>query len=353
MKILAINPGSTSTKVAVYDDRQLVKELTLRHSTEEIAAWPTVMDQFDFRMKIIVEAVEHAGIELSQIDAVIGRGGLVKPIASGVYEVNEALKHDLRHPVGQHASNLGGLLADEIARRAGARAFIADPVVVDEMSEVAHLTGLPQIRRTSIFHALNQKAIARLYAERRGASYESLDLIVAHLGGGISVSAHRHGQVTDTNDALSGDGPFSPERAGTLPAEALVELCFSGQYDQAQIRKMLNGRGGVVALLGTNNIIEVIGRADAGDAEASLVLDAMCYNIGKQIGAMAAVLHGRVDAILLTGGIAYSQRICDAIGRMVRFIAPVEVMPGENELEALAMNALRVMKGEIEPKVYR
>ncbi len=352
-RILAINPGSTSTKVAVYDGEELIKELTLRHSSEELSHFSSVMDQFSFRKDIILRAVRDAGLDIGTFDAVIGRGGLVKPIPSGVYEVNDALKRDLQQsPIGQHASNLGGLIAAEIASAIGARAFIADPVVVDELQEVARVSGLPGLNRVSIFHALNQKAIARAYAAREGKAYESLNLIIAHMGGGISVGAHRQGVVVDANNALDGEGPFSPERAGTLPAGQLAAMCFSGRYTHAEVRKMLSGKGGFVAHLGTNNTGEVICRAESGDEAARLVLDAMCYNVAKYIGSMAAVLQGKVDAIILTGGIAYNACVCDYIEKMVSFIAPVVVMPGENELEALAMNALRVMTGEENPKVY-
>ena len=351
-KILAINPGSTSTKVAVYDGEELVTELTLRHSAEEISRYPDIASQFAFRKRIVLEAVCDAGVDLSTLDAVIGRGGLVKPIPSGVYEVNDRLKEDLIHPVGEHASNLGGLIAREIADELGIRAFIADPVVVDELQEEARVTGLAGVSRRSIFHALNQKAMARRYAEEIGRRYEALNLIVAHMGGGISVGAHCRGRVIDVNNCLDGEGPFSPERAGTVQAGDLVSLCFSGRYSEPEVRRMITGKGGLVALLGTNSVQEVVARTQAGDAEAKRVLDAMSYQVGKAIGAAAAVLHGAVDAIILTGGIAHNAPVCDYIRKMTDFIAPVVVRPGENELEALAMNALRVLRGEIEPLVY-
>ena len=353
MRILAINPGSTSTKVALFEDEKLLFELTLRHTAGELSRYGSVLDQFEFRKEIILNALRDEKIGLSSLDAVIGRGGVVRPIKSGVYEVNETLCHDLRHsPMGAHASNLGGLIADEIAREADARAFIADPVVVDELQPAARVTGIPQIERRSIFHALNQKAIARQYAAQQGRKYEAMNLIVAHLGGGISVGAHRRGEVVDVNNALNGDGPFSPERAGSLPAQQLADLCFSGAYTAEQIRKMLCGEGGMVALLGTNDMREVIRRMEAGDRQAQLVIDAMCYNVAKWIGAMAVALCGEVDAILLTGGIAYNECICRAIEEQVSFLAPVAVIPGENELEALAVNALQAMRGEIEVQEY-
>lgn len=352
--ILAINPGSTSTKVAVYNDTEELLSITLRHTGEELAQYDSITDQLPFRRRIVIEALDNAGVKLSRLDAVIGRGGLLKPIASGVYTVNEKMIDELRNrPSGLHASNLGAMLAYDIANQASARAFIADPVVVDELQDVARVTGLPEMERVSIFHALNQKAIARNYAESCGSEYEQMNLIVAHLGGGISVGAHQKGRVIDVNNALNGEGPFSPERAGTLPTLALAELCFSGRYTLPEVARMINGRGGLVALLGTNDVREVVTRANSDDRRARQVLDAMCYNIGKSIGQMAAVLGGEVDAVILTGGIAYNTYVCDYIRQMVSFIADVVVVPGENELEALAANALRVLEGRLVPKEYR
>ncbi len=351
--ILAINPGSTSTKVAVYRGSEQVLELTLRHSSEEIGAFPSILDQFDFRKEIIMKAIADAGVSASDFDAVIGRGGLIKPIKSGIYEVNAAMLDDIRHrPMGQHASNLGALLAYDIAKVAGAKAYIADPVVVDELQDVARITGLPEVERVSIFHALNQKAIARAYADKIGRKYEDLNLIVAHLGGGISVGAHRKGEVVDVNNALNGDGPFSPERSGGLAAVSVAELCFSGKYTLAEITKIVSSRAGYIAHFGTNSALEVAKMAEAGNEHAQLVRDAMCYNIGKEIGSKGAVLKGRVDAIILTGGIAHDKYVCRYVEDMVSFMAPVIVMPGENELEALADNALRVLEGRQTAKVY-
>lgn len=351
--ILAINPGSTSTKVAVYKDLDKVLELTLRHSSGEIGQFATILDQFEFRKEIIMKAIEDAGVKLTDFDAIIGRGGLIKPIKSGVIEVNEKMLDDIRNrPMGQHASNLGALLAYDMAKEANARAFIADPVVVDELQDVARITGLPQIQRVSIFHALNQKAIARAYADSIGKEYEDLNLVVVHLGGGISVGAHRKGEVIDVNNALDGDGPFSPERTGGLPALSLAQMCFSGDYTYEQIRKMINSQAGFIAHFGTNSALEVSDKADAGDQRYALVRDAMCYNVAKYVGSMSVVLKGKVDAIILTGGIAHDKYVCGYIADMVSFIAPVVVKPGENELEALAGNALRVMEGKLEAKAY-
>lgn len=351
--IVAINPGSTSTKVAIYNDDKVVRELTLRHSTEELAPFANVIDQFDFRKNIILNAMKEAGVKLSDIDAVIGRGGLIKPVKSGVYEVNETMIDDIRNrPVGHHASNLGALLAYDIAKEAGAKAYMADPVVVDELQDVARITGHPDIERVSIFHALNQKAMARAYAEKHGKRYEDLNLIVVHLGGGISVGAHCKGEVIDVNNALEGEGPFSPERMGGLPALAVAKWMASGKYTVEQISKFITSKGGFVAHFGTNSAMEISCRAENGDKRAALLQDAMCYNVGKAIGSMAAVLKGKVDAIILTGGIAYEKYVCDYIADMVSFIAEVVPMPGENELEALAFNALRVLEGKLSPKVY-
>lgn len=352
-KILAINPGSTSTKVAVFENDKELFSTTLRHSSEEIGRYKTILDQLDFRREVILEAVKASGVALGDLDAVIGRGGLLKPIPSGTYEVNAQMIEDIRlRPAGQHASNLGALLAAEIAQLAGVKAYIADPVVVDELQAEARLTGLPQIKRESIFHALNQKAVARVYADSIGRPYEELNLVVAHLGGGISVGAHRKGLVVDVNNALDGEGPFSPERAGTMPAKAFAELCFSGKYTLAEVSKMLSGKGGIVAHLGSNDTREVGARAEAGDAEAKLVMDSMAYGVGKTIGSMLAVLKGDVDAVILTGGIAYSAYVVGYIKSMIEPLAKVVVMPGENELEALAMNAQRVLEGKLTPKTY-
>lgn len=352
-KILTINPGSTSTKVAVFENDKELFSTTLRHSSEEIGRYKTILDQLDFRRDVILDAIKQSGIALTDLDAVIGRGGLLKPIPSGTYEVNEKMIEDIKErPAGQHASNLGALLAAEIAKLAGVGAYIADPVVVDELQDVARLSGIPALERQSIFHALNQKAVARVYADKIGKPYEELNLVVAHMGGGISIGAHRKGLVVDVNNALDGEGPFSPERAGTVPALAFAKMCMSGKYTLAEVAKMINGKGGVVAHLNTNDMREVENRYNAGDKEAILVADAMAYGVGKFIGQMIAVLKGEVDAVILTGGIAYDKNVVGYIKGMIEPMAKVVVMPGENELEALAMNAQRVLEGKLTPKVY-
>ncbi|MHC1704667.1 MAG: butyrate kinase [Tenuifilaceae bacterium] len=352
--ILAINPGSTSTKIAVYKNNKSVFLKNIKHSTEDLKGFTKVADQFEFRKDIILKELKEAEIDINSISAVVGRGGLLKPIESGVYEVNEKMKVDIQHStMGEHASNLGAFIADNIAKSIPkARAFIADPIVVDELEDVARIAGHPKFKRISIFHALNQKATARTHAKSIDKKYEDLNLIVAHLGGGISVGAHCKGKVIDVNNALDGEGPFSPERSGTLPMGQLVKLCFSGEYTLDQVKKMINGQGGLVAHAGTNDAYQVEMKAKAGDKDAKLLQDAMSYNIGKYIGAMAVVLKGKVDAIILTGGIAYNPDLVDYIKDMVGFIAPVAVYPGEDEMQALAMNGLMVLKGEIIAKSY-
>ncbi len=353
-RILAINPGSTSTKIAVFDGNKSIFLKTLRHSTDELKGFTHIAEQFGFRKDIIMQELANASIDIDSINAVVGRGGLIKPIESGVYEVNDRLKEDLQNGVlGEHASNLGGLIASDIANSIpGARAFIADPVVVDELQDVARISGHPEFVRMSIFHALNQKAIARTYAKSINKSYKELNLIVAHLGGGISVGAHRDGRVVDVNNALDGEGPFSPERSGTLPAGALAKLCFSGKYTLEEIKKMITGIGGFVAYLDTNSAYDVEIKAKDGDPKCILIQDAMAYQTGKEIGANAAVLHGKVDAILLTGGIAHNTYLVNYIKEMCSFIAPIIVYPGEDEMQALASNGLMVLNGEVETRNY-
>jgi butyrate kinase len=354
-RILAINPGSTSTKFAVYFDEKCVMNKTIRHSMDELLSYKNVVDQFDFRKGFIIEALMEEGIEVDSIKFVIGRGGLTYPLESGVYRVNnQMIKHAREGILGQHASNLGPLLADFIALQIpNAQAFIADPVVTDEMDEVARIAGHPEFERLSIFHALNQKATARLHARKTGKAYESLCLIVAHLGGGISVGAHKNGRVVDVNNAFDGEGPFSPERSGTLPAGQLITACFSGKYSEDQIRRMVVGEGGFVGYLETNSAKDVQERAKTGDKKAQLIQEALFYQVSKLIGEMAVVLEGKVDGILLTGGLAYNKELEKYIKKKAGFIAPIFTYPGEDELEALAMNALRVARNEVEVKEYK
>ncbi|MFI3299544.1 MAG: butyrate kinase [Rikenellaceae bacterium] len=357
--ILAINPGSTSTKIALFEGEELKFQHNVVHSAEELRDFSTVASQFSLRKGAVVSELKEMGVELTDIDAVIGRGGLIYPLESGIYEVNELMKQDLHNPpYGEHASNLGGLIAEDLAaeitelKGEKVHAYIADPVVVDELQDVARISGHPNFERNSIFHALNQKAIARKYAKDKGKKYEELNLIVAHLGGGISVGAHRNGRVVDVNNALDGEGAFSPERSGTLPAGQLVKCCFSGKYTQDEIKKMLKGNGGLVAYLGTNDGREARAMVAAGDKKAALVLDAMNYQISKLIGEMAVVLCGKVDAIIVTGGLAHSKSGTAAIREQAGWIAPVEIYAGEDEMGALASSALRVLSGECAAREY-
>ncbi len=355
MRILVINPGSTSTKMAVYDDEKPILLHSIAHSAEDLAPFDNITEQQDFRRNLVLQELERADIPLA-FDAVIGRGGLVKPIAGGVYEINDSMINDtLRGCVmHNHACNLGCLIAHEIAVTIPhCRAFIADPGVVDELSPLARISGSPLMDRICIWHALNQRAIARRYAMGIGKNYEDLNLIICHLGGGISVAAHEHGKAIDTNNALDGEGPFSPERAGSLPAADLIRLCFSGKYTEKQLLKRIAGQAGLTAHLGTNNMKEILQRIQNGDEHARLVTDAMIYHTAKQIAAEGAVLCGHIDAILLTGGMAHSDYITSELRRRISYLAPVYCFPGENEMEALALNALSVLKGTCEAQVYQ
>lgn len=352
--ILVVNPGSTSTKFALFEESGIEFEKTLRHSASELAGFPRISDQFHFRKDLIMNELKERKTDFSRIAAVVGRGGLIKPIESGVYLVNAQMKKDLLLGArGEHASNLGGLIADDIASSLpSAKAFIVDPVVVDEMEPVARISGHPAIDRISIFHALNQKAVARAYASSAGKRYEELNLIVAHMGGGISVGAHRKGRVVDVNNALNGDGPFSPERSGGVPAGQLTDLCFSGKYTHSEVKSMITGKGGMVAYLGTNNFQEVCRMAGSGNEEAKLIRDAAAYQVSKEIGAMAAVLEGRTDAVILTGGMAWEDSFTSIISSMVGFIGKVVIFPGEDEIKALAFNGLMALDGKTEVREY-
>lgn len=355
MRQLIINPGSTSTKIAVFENEESVFETTLRHSNEELGKYEKVADQFEFRKNLIIDALKENNITLESLDAAVGRGGLLKPIEGGTYTVNDKLVEDLKANInGEHASNLGGLIARSIGDETGIPSFIVDPVVVDELDEVARISGHPNFERASIWHALNQKAVARRAAsEKFNKKYEEMNFVVAHLGGGISVGAHKKGKVIDVNNALNGEGPFSPERAGSLPADQLVKVCFSGKYTEAEIKKMIVGKGGLSAYLGTNNAKEVSDRAQAGDAEAKLVYNAMAYQVAKAIGEYSVVLDGQVDAILITGGIAYDKGFVKMIENKVKFIADVIAYPGEDELLALAQGGLRVLNKDELAKDYK
>ena len=354
MKILVINPGSTSTKMAVYEDEKPILLRNITHTAEELAPFDAITEQQDLRRQLVLDELKRSDIPL-EFDAVIGRGGLVKPIAGGVYEINEQMVEDTLHGcvMHNHACNLGCLIAHEIAATIpGCRAFIADPGVVDELTPLARISGSPLMPRICIWHALNQRAIARRYARGIGREYEDLNLIICHMGGGISVAAHEHGRAIDANNALDGEGPFSPERAGSLPAADLIRLCYSGKYTEKQLLKRIAGHAGLTAHLGTNNMREILQRIKAGDEHAQLIVDAMLYHTAKQIASEAAVLCGQIDAILLTGGMAHSDYIVSELRRRIGFLAPVYVFPGEDEMEALALNALAVLQGKRQAKVY-
>jgi len=352
-RILVINPGSTSTKIAIYDGESEVVRMTLRHSESDLSKFNAMADQSEYREAFVLKFLEENNISLSSINAVVGRGGLLKPVAGGTYKVNDSMCDFIRNAKrGEHASNLGSLVAKSIAEKINVEAFIVDPVVVDELEPEARVAGHPLFERISIFHALNQKAVARISATKMGMRYEDCNFVIAHIGGGISVGAHRNGRVVDVNNALDGDGAFSAERSGDLPTGQLVELCFSGKYSKQEVKKMLKGKGGVVAYLGTNDMIEVEKRIKEKDQKAEHIFNSMCYQITKQIGAYAAVLGGKVDRIILTGGVTNDKRLVEYIQSRVSFIAPVEVFPGEEEMRPLALGALRVLNKEEKAKEY-
>jgi butyrate kinase len=352
IKSLIINPGSTSTKIGVFEDETLLFEETLRHSTEEIAQYASIVDQKDFRKNIILDLMKEKDFDMKSLDMIVGRGGMLKPIPGGTYEVTPDLLEDLKiGKQGQHASNLGGILAREIADEIGVKAFIVDPVVVDEMMPAARYSGVPELPRKSVLHALNQKAVAKRYAKENGKKYEELNLIVVHMGGGVSVGAHLNGKIVDVFNALDGDGAFSPERAGGVPTGGLIKMCFSGEYTEKEVYKKIVGNGGLNAYLHTNDMRDVIKMSET-DAYAKEVQDAFVLQVSKDIGSMACVLKGKVDSIIVTGGIAYNQGIVDSLKEAAGFIAPFTVYAGEDELLALVQGGLRVMNGEEEAMVY-
>jgi len=352
--VLAINPGSTSTKIGVFVDLNPIFLKNIQHDPAELARFEKITDQFQYRKDIIAHQLNEGAVPESIVKAIVGRGGLLKPIESGVFEVNDRMKEDLRNsPMGEHASNLGGLIADAFAQQLeGVKAYIANPVVVDELDDIARISGNPHFVRVSIFHALNQKAVARSHAKFVMRNYEDMNIIVAHLGGGVTVGAHRKGRVVDVNNGLDGEGPFSPERSGTLPMGDLVRMCFAGKYSQKEIMKMIKGEGGLVGYLGTNSAYDVEQMMVKGDARAKLIYEAMAYQVAKEIGAMSTVLKGDVDVILITGGVAHSKWFVNQIIERVHKIAPVHVYPGEDEMKALAMNGMRVLRGETVAKIY-
>ncbi len=353
-RILTINPGSTSTKIGVFHNERSIFEKTLRHNIEELQRFDQIIDQYEFRKNHILETLHEQGINISKFDAVCARGGLLRPIKGGTYVVNDDMIEDLKSGyAGQHASNLGGIIAREIADGLNIPSYIVDPVVVDEMSVLAKVSGMPEIERKSIFHALNQKAVARKAAASLGKRYENMKMIITHMGGGITIGVHDRGRVVDVNNGLHGEGPFSPERAGTVPAGDLVDLCFSGEYTKEEIMKKLVGTGGLLGYLGTNDAVKVEQMIQGGDEKARFIYDAMAYQIAKEIGAASAVLKGEVEAIVLTGGLAYGKSFVSTIRSYIDWISDVLVYPGENELQSLAQGALRVLQGEEQSKQYR
>lgn len=353
VKSLIINPGSTSTKIGVFEDETLLFEETLRHSTEEIAQYASIVDQKDFRKDIILSLLKEKDFDIKSLNVVVGRGGMLKPIPGGTYAVTDDLLEDLKiGKQGQHASNLGGILAREIGESIGVPSYIVDPVVVDELEPISRYSGVPELPRTSVFHALNQKAVAKRFAKENGKAYDSLNLIVVHMGGGVSVGAHKCGRVIDIFNALDGDGAFSPERAGAVPSGALVKMCFSGKYTEKEVYSKLVGKGGFNAYLGTNDMRDVEKMVDNGDAHAAEVRDAFTRQMVKNIGSMACVLKGKVDQIIVTGGIAYDKAVVAALKESAEWIAPFTVYPGEDELLALTQGALRVLNGEEKAMTY-
>jgi len=352
-RVLAVNPGSTSTKYGVFEGDKVLLKKTVEHQGAELEKFSRVFDQYQYRLDLITEGLAEANISLHSLDGVVGRGGLLKPLMGGTYAINEEMVQDLEKAKrGEHASNLGGVIAYRLANQLGIPGFIVDPVSVDEMEPAARLSGLPDLPRISMSHALNSKAVARKVAKAMGKRYDELNFVVAHLGTGISISAHKKGSMIDVNNAQE-EGPFSPDRCGGLPAKMLIKLCFSGTYTQKQLMTRIMGSGGMYAYLGTKDIRAAEQRAVDGDKDADVVLDAMACQVAKEIGAMSVVLAGDVDGIILTGGIAYSERIVDGISRRIKFIAPILVVPGEEELESLAQGAIRVLQGEEQVHNYQ
>lgn len=350
--ILAINPGSTSTKVAIFKGTENLRQKNLLHSAEEISKFEKIADQYEYRKQSILSWLSEEGISTKEIAAVVGRGGLLKPMPGGTYKVTEALVEDSRIGIqGEHASNLGAIIAKSIADEEGIDAFIVDPVAVDEFEDISRISGLPELPRRSLVHALNIKAVSRRIAKKINKNIEDINFVVAHLGGGISVAAVKGGKIIDTNNANEG-GPFSPERAGGVPVGDIIKLSYSGQYTYKELKKKVIGKAGLVGYLGTNDARDVEKMIENGDEKAKLIFEAMCYQIGKDIGSYAASLYGKVDRIILTGGLAYSKRLCEYVISMVDFIAPVEVVAGEDEMQSLAEGAYRVISKEEKAKIY-
>jgi len=351
--LLIINPGSTSTKIALFYNEKQIFCHVVRHSSFEISSFANIMDQLPFRKTLILKTLNDNGFDTKQLSAVIGRGGLLKPLIGGTYKINKSMLEDLyKSERGQHASNLGGILAYSIAKEKNIPSFIVDPPVVDEVDEIAKITGLQEIEKEILFHALNQRAIGRRAAMETGKAYDQANIIVAHIGGGISVGVHRKGRVIDVNNALDGDGPFSPERTGSLPVGSLINMCYSGKYTLQELKKKIVGNGGIVSYLGINDCRKVSEMIANGDKKAELIYKAMAYQVAKEIGAAATVLKGEVDAVAITGGVAYDNQFTNWIKESVEFFGKVLIYPGEDEMLALAEGGLRVLRGEEEALDY-
>lgn len=352
-RLLVINPGSTSTKVGIFTNNVMEKQEVVRHPVEEIAKFNTIADQKDMRLSLLMKVLREHGVPLEALDAVVGRGGIIKPLVSGVYEINDEMIYDLTNNKGaNHASALGGIIAYDMGKQLNIPTYVVNPVVVDELQSCARISGIPEVSRRSLFHALNQKAVAVRHAKALGKPYEECKFIVAHMGGGITVGAHYMGRVIDVNDGMSGDGPMSPERSGGVPIEPIIHMCFSGKYSEKEMVDKVSRGGGMGAYLGTTDFRECEQRSYEGDQMANNIREAMAYQVSKEIGAMAAVLAGDIDAILLTGGLSYSKWFTDYIISHVECFAPVTIYPGEDELLALAEGALRVLRGEEKAKIY-
>lgn len=352
--ILVINPGSTSTKIAIFNNDKLIQEQTLRHDADEIRKFPSVISQKEFRIKVILDFLAELHYSLSDIDVFVGRGGMLKPLKNGgTFLVTPEMVDELSHAkYGEHASNLGAVIANELAGKNNRPAYIVNPVTIDEMEDIARVSGLNLIERTSIFHVLNHKAIAHRYAKSVNKEYEDLNLIIAHLGGGVSIGLHRKGRVVDVNNALGGTGPFSPERAGTLPTYPLVDLCFSGKYTKEEIKRMINGNGGLVSYIGTSNGLEIKKRIENGDEKARFYLQAMAYSVAKEIGSLYFINSGKIDAIICTGGMAFNTLFINMLREYINPIMPITVYPGEDEMRALAEGTLRVLLKQEKLQVY-
>jgi len=351
-KILAINPGSTSSKIGYFEDTSCISSITIRHNQEEIARFESIIDQYPMRKDAIMDWMDEQNIDVKDLDGVVGRGGLLKPTNGGTFKVNESIVSDLINArFGVHASNLGALIAREIADKAGVDAFIVDPVTTDEFGPLARYSGHPDIQRFSVFHALNQKASARTICEKMQKEYNDVNMIIAHLGGGATIAAHEKGRAVDVNHGLE-EGPFTPERSGSLPVLEIIKMSYSGKFTQEEMKKKVVGRGGMTAYMGTSDIQAVVKMAENGDKKAAEILDAMVYQICKEIGACAAVLKGAVDTIVITGGVAYNEYITDRIKERVSFISSIHILPGENELLSMTSGVLRVLEGKEEAGKY-